>query len=38
VLRGEQDGCTVIICIEAKADESFGGKVAEELSRLRKNG
>jgi hypothetical protein len=35
VLRGEQDGCTVIICIEAKADESFGGKVAEELRKAR---
>jgi hypothetical protein len=36
VLDGEQDGCTVTICIEAKADESFGGKVAEELRKARK--
>ena len=36
VLHGEQDGCTVTVCIEAKADESFGGTVAEELRKARK--
>ncbi len=36
VLRGEQGGCVVTVCIEAKADESFGGSVAEELSKARK--
>lgn len=36
VLRGDQNGLTVTICIEAKADESFGGKVAEKLREARK--
>jgi hypothetical protein len=36
VLRGEQDGRAVTVCIEAKADESFGGKVTEELRNARK--
>src|SRR5262249_4451510 len=35
-LRAKQDGQDVTICIEAKADESFGGTVAEELSKARK--
>lgn len=35
-LRAEQDGCAVTICIEAKADESFGGTVAEELRSAKK--
>jgi hypothetical protein len=35
-LRAEQDGCAVTICIEAKADESFGGTVGEELRSARK--
>jgi hypothetical protein len=30
-LQGEQNGSPVTICIEAKADESFGGTVAKEL-------
>jgi len=30
-LRAKQGDCEVIICIEAKADEPFGGTVAEEL-------
>jgi hypothetical protein len=34
-LRAERDGCLVTICIEAKADESFGGTVAEELTKAR---
>jgi hypothetical protein len=34
-LRGERDGRPVTICIEAKADESFGGTVSEELERAR---
>lgn len=34
-LRAERDGCVVTICIEAKADESFGGTVAEELRKER---
>jgi hypothetical protein len=34
-LRAEQDGCAVTICIEAKADESFGGTVAEELRKAK---
>ena len=35
-LRAEHDGCAVIICIEAKADEPFGGTVAEELLKAKK--
>ena len=35
-LRGEQDGCVVTVCIEAKADEPFGGTVAEELRKAKK--
>lgn len=35
-LRAEQDGCAVTVCIEAKADESFGGTVAKELINARK--
>jgi hypothetical protein len=35
-LRAEQDDKVVTICIEAKADESFGGTVAEELTQARK--
>ncbi len=35
-LRAEQDGCAVTVCIEAKADESFGGTVAEELRKAKK--
>jgi hypothetical protein len=34
-LRAERDGCLVTICVEAKADESFGGSVAEELRKAR---
>jgi hypothetical protein len=34
-LRAEQDGHAVTVCIEAKADESFGGTVAKELLRAR---
>ncbi len=30
-LKAEQAGWDVTVCIEAKADESFGGTVAEEL-------
>jgi hypothetical protein len=29
-LRAERDGCAVTICVEAKADESFGGSVDDE--------
>lgn len=35
-LHAEQDGRVVSICVEAKADESFGGTVAEELKKARK--
>jgi len=35
-LRAEQDGCAVTICLEAKADELFGGTVAEELRKAKK--
>jgi hypothetical protein len=35
-LLAEQGNSTVTICIEAKADESFGGTVEEELKRARK--
>lgn len=35
-LQAEQDGRVVTICIEAKADESFGGTITEELSTARK--
>lgn len=35
-LQAEQDGRVVTICIEAKADESFGGTITEELSAARK--
>jgi hypothetical protein len=35
-LQAEQDGRVVTICIEAKADESFGGTVTRELSTARK--
>jgi hypothetical protein len=35
-LQAEQDGCPVTVCIEAKADESFGGTVAEELIKAKK--
>lgn len=35
-LHAEQDGRVVTICIEAKADESFGGTIARELSAARK--
>lgn len=34
-LRAERDGCVVTICIEAKADEPFGGTVAEELRKAK---
>ena len=34
-LQAERDGCVVTICIEAKADEPFGGTVAEELRKAR---
>ena len=34
-LRAERDGCVVTICVEAKADESFGGIVAEELRKAK---
>jgi hypothetical protein len=34
-LRAEQNG-VVTVCVEAKADESFGGSVSEELSKARK--
>jgi len=30
MLRAERDGAAITICIEAKADEPFGGTVAEE--------
>lgn len=35
-LQAEQDGRVVTICIEAKADESFGGTIHRELSAARK--
>jgi hypothetical protein len=35
-LLGQRDGSLVTICIEAKADESFGGTVAEELTNARR--
>lgn len=35
-LVADHDGSTVTICIEAKADESFGGTVAVELQSARK--
>jgi hypothetical protein len=35
-LQAEQDGCAVTVCIEAKADESFGGTVAEELRKAKR--
>jgi len=35
-LQAEQDGRAVTICIEAKADESFGGTITRELSIARK--
>lgn len=35
-LLGRQDGSAVTICIEAKADEPFGGTVTRELSNARK--
>jgi hypothetical protein len=35
-LRAEQEGSAVTICIEAKADESFGGTIIRELSTARK--
>jgi hypothetical protein len=35
-LQAEQDGRAVTICIEAKADESFGGTIIQELSTARK--
>lgn len=35
-LRGKQGSHVVTICVEAKADESFGGTVAEELGKARK--
>ena len=34
-LQGEQNGAPVTICIEAKADESFGGTVANELKKAK---
>jgi len=35
-LYGEQNGHPVTICIESKADESFGGTVESELTKARK--
>jgi hypothetical protein len=35
-LQAERDGRVVTICIEAKADESFGGTITQELSSARK--
>lgn len=35
-LYAEQNGSAVTICIEAKADESFGGTITRELSAARK--
>ncbi len=35
-LQAEQRGSSVTICIEAKADESFGGTVAAELRKARR--
>ena len=35
-LQAEQDGRAVTICIEAKADESFGRTITQELSTARK--
>jgi hypothetical protein len=34
-LLAEQGGCPMTICIEAKADESFGGTVVEELMKAK---
>jgi hypothetical protein len=34
-LQAEQDGRVVTICIEAKADESFGGAIKKELTAAR---
>jgi hypothetical protein len=34
-LLGERDDSAVVICVEAKADESFGGTVTEELLKAR---
>jgi hypothetical protein len=34
-LQAEQDGLAVTVCIEAKADEPFGGTVERELSNAR---
>ena len=36
VLRATRNGSVMTICIEAKADESFGGTVAEELGKARR--
>ena len=36
-LYGEQAGRAVTICIESKADEPFGGTVAQELTKARKS-
>ena len=35
-LRATRNGSVTTICIEAKADESFGGTVAEELGKARR--
>lgn len=35
-LHAEQDSRVVTVCIEAKADESFGGTVSKELMKARK--
>jgi len=37
-LQAEQEGRVVTICIEAKADESFGGTITRELSNAKKKG
>ncbi len=34
-LQGMRDAQVITVCIEAKADESFGGTVSEELARAR---
>lgn len=36
MLKAELDGGVVTICIESKADESFGGTLKDELARARK--
>jgi hypothetical protein len=36
-LHGEQDGRAVTICIEAKADESFGGMIRREYNAARRS-